>query len=315
MPQFDLPLLTDLLFGLIVLLFVPFGIRRGVAKEAMVSAGLLFGAALAAAWLTPASDRLARLWNLEPEVSRFAVTLAGMIGGMLLLGYGGGAALGRMRPGILARLAGGVLAAGNGLLLLAFLLAAAERELNPGGWLDDGLVSRTLLRDLDWVLLAVGAVLLLCVLLGLVVSTFRRGREPRYAPSPLIDTGEGGVPVPPRQRPVRFARSGDIGKYEPTPDPHPGRSGANLAHTAPAVDAPADAWSRGHLRHAAPGNGQSAGPPQGATAPIGDDWIRRATAVQPNDSRAATDASRRCPRCGAPARATDIFCPECGQTI
>jgi uncharacterized membrane protein required for colicin V production len=46
-PQIDTPLLLDILLGLVILLFVPFGIRRGVAKEAMVSAGVLLGATLA----------------------------------------------------------------------------------------------------------------------------------------------------------------------------------------------------------------------------------------------------------------------------
>ena len=47
MPQIDTPILLDILLGLVILLFVPFGIRRGVAKEAMVSAGVLLGATLA----------------------------------------------------------------------------------------------------------------------------------------------------------------------------------------------------------------------------------------------------------------------------
>jgi len=329
-PQLDTPLLGDLLLGLIVLLFVPFGIRRGVAKEAMVTAGLLFGWALAAAWLDPAAAWLTRVWGLEPATARFVVLVGGYGGGMLLLGYGGGAALGRVRPGVLARLAGGLLAAGNGVLLLVLLLGAIDQELEPGGWLDDGLVARSLLRDDAWVLLGLGAVFLLCVLIGLVVTAFRRGRERPFG-GPVAGDPGSSTAVPPRQRPVRLGRSADVGKYEPTSEPGSGRFGAGLGQTAPLSSAtrlhpspPAPAsdevWSRGSDRRADAANGHAPTQAQGATAPISDDWLRRPARherAQPAEATgdSGSTAGRRCPRCGAPARSTDVFCPECGQTL
>ena len=77
----------------------------------------------------------------------------------MLLGYGGGAALGRTRQGVLAHLAGGVLAALNGGLLVALLLADVERYLPPWNELDDGMVSRYLLRETDRLLLGRGGIL------------------------------------------------------------------------------------------------------------------------------------------------------------
>lgn len=321
-PQLDTPLLADILLGLIVLLFVPFGIRRGVAKEAMVSAGLLFGVSLAAAWLPTVSDWLVRVWNLDPAIARFATTMVGPLGGMLILGYGGGAALGRTRPSVLARLSGGLLAACNGLILLVYLLAAIEQYLRPGAWIGDGIVSRTLIQDTDWVLLGVAGLLGLCVVLGVIVGSFRRGREPRF-PTSVDDPAAGGFPVAPRHRPVRLSSSGVVDKYEPIPEPRSGRFAARLVPRASGEDAQTghehapsshagSSWSAAPPSHAnSPGNGFTPSPAHGATAPIGDDWLRRATG-EPASSSAS---DRRCPRCGAPSRSTDIFCPECGQTL
>ena len=97
--EIDTPFLLDILLGLVVLLFIPFGIRRGVAKEAMVSAGILLGATLAdrfgAAWGAVLASRFG--WSRDATFRASAASLRGH----LLLGYGGGAALGPSRPGTL----------------------------------------------------------------------------------------------------------------------------------------------------------------------------------------------------------------------
>lgn len=296
MPAIDTPLLLDILLGLIILLFVPFGVRRGVAKEAIVSGGLLLGAAVAAAWAESAGDDLADWLDLGSETARFTVAAAALGGGALILGYGGGAALGRLRQGVLARLTGGLLAALNGALLLAYLLAFVQRFLRPGrdpGVVDDGVVGRALVRELDWLLLGAAAAMALCVVLGLIVTGFRRRNEPGG-----VD-GAGAV-VPPRQRPVRVPRDVDAGKYEPTSpfgspggsDPRPGRFGGSspgLGHTTPLPDPPerwriddpperdADRWPRPRAMldasHATNGHAP--------TPPLADDWLRRTGTVTP----------------------------------
>lgn len=308
MPSIDTALLLDILLGLIVLLFVPFGVRRGVAKEAMVSAGLLLGAAVGAAWAETAGTDLASWLDLSAETARFAVAVTALVGGALLLGYGGGAALGRLRQGILARLTGGILAAVNGTILLAYLLAFVQRFLRPGsdpGVVDDGIVGRTLLRDLDWLLLGAAAVAAVCVLLGLLVTGFRRRGEPL-----AVEVG-GGV-VPPRQRPVRVSREADSGKYEPTasdapggPDPRPGRFGGSspglapgLGQTSPLPSPPerwrsddppqrdGDDWRRPRaMLDASPAsNGH-------APAPSRDAWLRRTGTVTHPSPEASTGSN------------------------
>ena len=351
--DFDTELLLDILFGLVVLFFVPFGVRRGVAKEAMVSAGVLFGAVVADRWAIRGGDELVERFAVSPETARFAVAVACLGVGAAVLGYGGGAALGRLRQGVHARLTGGLLAAVNGALILAYVFAYLERYLWPGqgvGVLDDGLVGRALLRDFDWLLLAAAAIVGLCVLLGWIVTGFRRRNEPLGAPS-------GEAPgIPSRQRPVRLPRGGDAGKFEPDagpppPEPRPGRFGGGnpaLDHTAPILDRPdrpepwrADdepgtgaSWPRPRagldLGHAANGHAVK---PTGAA-----DWLQqRPERFRLDGSQGGAPASsggddagfrrppsarssglgdeRRCPTCAAALGPHDVFCPECGTTL
>ena len=167
MPQIDTPLLLDVLLGLVVLLFVPFGIRRGVAKEAMVSAGILLGATLAerfgATWGTELSAR----FGLAAGTATFAASAAALFATTFLLGYGGGAALGNLRPSTLSRLAGGLLAAFNAGLLLSYLLGWIETLLGAETALDEGIVSQALLRQADLLLLAAAGVLLVLTVIRL----------------------------------------------------------------------------------------------------------------------------------------------------
>ena len=229
MPQIDTPLLLDILLGLVILLFVPFGIRRGVAKEAMVSAGVLLGATLAgrfgAAWGAELSSR----FGMEQGAATFAASAALLLACTFLLGYGAGAALGRSRPGTASRLAGGLLAAFNAAFLLSTLFGWIDEFLQQGAALDDGIIGEALLRRADLLLLGAAGVLLALTVLGWIVNASRSRRQPRESDGSLM----GGIPA--RQRPVRMANDGDAGKYEPGLEPvsRSGRFGQGLEATSP----------------------------------------------------------------------------------
>ena len=317
MPAIDTQLLLDALLGLVVLLFVPFGIRRGVAKEAMVSGAILLGAAIAGMWGERWGDELASEMGLEQATARFAVATAWLLGSAFVLGYGGGAALGTLRPGLLARLAGGLLAALNGAVLLGYLLAFIDRYLDPAETFDDGIVTRALLHDFDWLLLGAAGLLAVCVVLGLIVTTVRRRREPREPLNPAALAGT----VPPRARPVRVARDADAGKFEPPPsgEPRSGRFGQGpLAQTTPVLDrpeprsAPPDpgvAWPGSRVNGA--GNGRD------SATPANDEWLRRAAAMtRPLDSErqpaAANAAETGGSASGEPAVGWNRSSPESG---
>ena len=192
-PQIDAPLLLDILLGLVILLFVPFGIRRGVAKEAMVSAGVLLGATLAerfgAAWessLPPASA-----WSREPRHSPPPRHCFWMHVSPRLWSRGGTRSL---RPGTASRLAGGLLAAFNAAFLLSTLFGWIDEFLQQGAALDDGIVGEALLRRADLLLLGAAGVLLALTVLGWIVNASRSRRQPRESDGSLM----GGIPA--RQR-------------------------------------------------------------------------------------------------------------------
>ena len=335
MPQIDTPLLLDILLGLVVLLFVPFGVRRGVAKEAMVSAGLLLGAILAGRFNEAWGAELATRFAMDPGAARFAVSAALLLAGAFLLGYGGGAALGAMRLGIFSRLTGGLLAAFNAALMLSYLLRWIDEFLEGGATLDDGIVGEALLRRSDWLLIGASVVLLAITVLGWIVGAARSRRQPRGAD----DAALAGFPG--RQRPVRVAPTADGGKYEPgiSPAARSGRFGAGLDATTPlppgatyvshgigATDGPSIRARNGHG-----GQVDGIGPrPDGSSQVRQDDTVWSAWAAGGADetfahaepgsqwpvasSLGVTD-DQRCAVCHARVGSRDVFCPECGATL
>jgi uncharacterized membrane protein required for colicin V production len=336
-PQIDTPLLLDILLGLVVLLFVPFGIRRGVAKEAMVSAGVLLGATLAERFGAIWGAELTTRFGLEQGTATFAASAALLLACTFLLGYGGGAALGRSRPGTASRLAGGLLAAFNAAYLLSTLFGWIDEFLNQGAALDDGIVGEALLRRADLLLLGAAGVLLVLTVLGWIVNASRSRRQPRESDGSLM----GGIPA--RQRPVRMANDADAGKYEPGLEPvsRSGRFGQGIDATSPlsvgATYAEAEPWPRdgqatsannGHSRATqvdstrqrpldAPSsrNDETVWSPWSASA--GDETVAKTEVARPwpvAASGGVTD-DERCAVCRARVGPRDVFCPECGATL
>lgn len=316
MPEIDSRLLLDLLLGFIALLFVPFGIRRGAALEAMVSAGILLGAAVGARWRDEAGRWLADSLGLEPATASFVVATAALLAGTFLIGYGAGIAAGNLRPGLPSRLAGGLLGALNGILFLSFLLQIVADSLDTGGALDDGIVSGVLLRQGDEVLLAGAGLVLLCIVVGWVLRATRRPPPP----APV---------VPARTRPVRISPAPEAGKFEPVTVPPTDPAPFPAAETAPLPEAPrGNPWQR-PIGSAPPTNGHSGLPDGGpewarrgaapeAAAPVWTGWTSAGEAARrfANEAPAATSpAGRRCPTCGATAGATDLYCQQCGKTL
>jgi uncharacterized membrane protein required for colicin V production len=325
LPTIDTPLLLDFLLGLVILLFVPFGIRRGAAKEAMVSAGILFGALVATTWADRGGAELVSRFGVDARVAPFVVAMAALFGGVFIIGYGGGAALGRLPQGWMSHLIGGLLAVLNGALLLTYLLTFLDEYLPAPRALNDGLVADFLVGRFDLLQLAVGGGLIVLVVLGIIVSTVRDQNQPR----PLAAV----QPAPPRQRPVRVASDAESGKFEPDAPGRPGEpSLATLEQTAPILERPRRPWDEasrpgnGHQQWSAdrPTNGQPA--PYSAGNEL---WERR----PPSPSwSAGTEASpgaqasfgqpvageahpTRCAHCGAAIGPRDLFCPSCGKTV
>jgi uncharacterized membrane protein required for colicin V production len=336
-PQIDTPLLLDILLGLVVLLFVPFGLRRGVAKEAMVSAGILLGASLAGRFGESWGADLGQRFALERGAATFTAAVAVLFASTVLLGYGGGAALGTMRIGMLSRLVGGLLAAFNAALLLSYLLAWIDQYLGQGAILDDGVVGRALLRQTNLLLLGAAGVLLALTVIGWIVNLSRSRRQPRGSAAAVPTS------MPARQRPVRLAGAADAGKHEPDVDlmPRSGRFAPGLDATSPLPSGSSFAvhhdWpGDGHAMQATNGrsNGVAADRPWGIatddTQAPSDDTVWAAwnspasrdgrsqaetTGQWPAPSSSGVTADDRCAVCRARVGPRDVFCPECGATL
>ncbi len=325
MPQIDTPLLLDVLLGLVVLLFVPFGVRRGVAKEAMVSASILLGALLAVRFAENWASNVSSLTGLDLPNSTFLTSLALLLGTLILLGYGGGIALGPTRPGMLSRLTGGLLAAVNGVFLLSTVLSWIERDLQATAPLDEGIVSTILIRRADEVLLSVTFGLIVVTVLGWCVRAVRARREP--------SRNEGAIGAPMRQRPVGTGVSADFGKNEPMRDQSAptGRFAPGLDTTTPLPAAGSAIWTARGQEPSANGQGGAyySGAPRsqanGAPATSDDQtvWMAWSGAAEGGQTsppwpvaaaRGVTD-DERCAICRAPVGPRDVFCPECGATL
>lgn len=325
MPQIDTPLLLDVLLGLVILLFVPFGVRRGVAKEAMVSAAILLGALLAARFAETWAPRVSSLTGLDLPNATFLTSLALLLGTPILLGYGGGIALGPTRPGMLSRLTGGLLAAVNGVFLLSTILTWVERDLRTSALLDEGIVSTILTQRADEILLYVTLGLIVVTMLGWCVRAVRARREPSQ--------NEVAIGAPARQRPIGTGASSDFGKHEPMSDQGAptGRFAPNLDTTSPIAGTGSAIWSargqepfsngQGAAYHAGAPRSQANGAPAATEDPtVWMAWSGAADGGQSSPpwpvaaARGVTD-DERCAICRAQVGPRDVFCPECGATL
>src|SRR5262249_44046394 len=162
---------------LIVVLFAAIGCWRGATKEVVVTAAIFAGAALASSWAKPWGSDLANLTGLRADVAQLVVAAAALLSATVVLGYGGSALIGSPRVSFGERLAGGVLAAINGLLLLHYLLSFIERFITDDGAqraLARSEVSRELLRQFGWLLIGAAGVVATAIVVGLLLRR-RRG--------------------------------------------------------------------------------------------------------------------------------------------
>ncbi|MER3484639.1 MAG: hypothetical protein C4345_00345, partial [Chloroflexota bacterium] len=175
------------------------------------------GAAIADAWARPWGADLARLISIRLGIAQLIVAGLALLLATTILGYGGGAVLRLPSPGLPSRIAGAVLAAVNGALILRYGLRFIERFLagdRTERVLDESRVSWFLLRQSGWLLIGGALVFGLTTLLAMMIS--------RRAERELTAQGSPGASYPHHldvdllQRPVRLPRQADEGKIEPS---------------------------------------------------------------------------------------------------
>ncbi|MFN8592717.1 MAG: CvpA family protein [Thermomicrobiales bacterium] len=331
MPEINTPLLLDVLLGLVILLFVPFGIRRGVAKEAFVSAGIFFGAELAERYGSTVGREISDRLGVETRLGEFLGSVAILFAATFVLGYGGGAALGRLRPGPLSRVSGAVLAAFNGGLLLSLLLSWVDTILGQGEALENGFLARELIEDTGRLMLAAGAVLLAMTLFGWIMNAFRTRGQPR-------SYGDAAPTAPSsRSRTPHGSKIAYDGKLDPVVDPvlPSGRFEPGVDATSPlapgafarGADYQTNSRSNGNL-HTGQADSVWRRPTMSSRAQDETVWAPWASSelesspgyrgpaaqwADGNGNQAMSD--ERCTVCGSVVGARDVFCPECGATL
>ena len=184
-----------ILTGIVLVLGLLNGLRRGTVKEGMALTAVLLGIVLATLWSERGGAVVARRMSWQPGTGQWLTAMCLLWGSMLGAGYSSGALLPR-RSGKMPwplRAAGGVLGVLNAGLLLAWSLRytqhmlygdAAERK---PAWIRLSVASRFLLDHLDVLMLGLAwsvAVVSLVVIVGqLMMRLISPGRGVRRVPA------------------------------------------------------------------------------------------------------------------------------------
>jgi len=306
-------ILLDILLLILVALFVPIGFWRGAQREVLVTLGIFFGAALSDAWARPWGHDLAGLTSLRESGGAFMVSVLFLVGSTFLLGYGTGAALPVPRPGLWSRFFGGLIAGGNGALLLSYALRDIRLYLladQAPGFLDRSLVAQFLSSGIGWLLMVATVVFLPIVivlaLFGRDVVTEAIDGDDDYAADdePVVRT------YPPRLR--LSGRDEPTATYKAEPPVRPGPRATD--ETRPLRIQPADDASArwgGQVRRN--GTDDEATVSRGS----GDGDPQRTIQIQVGHPEANGTSVKdgTCPNCHADVRSAEVYCPRCGRVL
>jgi hypothetical protein len=298
---------------ILISLFVPIGFWRGGQREIMVTLGILLGAALADWWAHPWGSDLANLTSLRDTGGAFMVAVLFLIGSTFLLGYGAGAALPVPPPGLLARILGAIVAAGNGALILSFALRDIRVYLLPNsdsGFLDKAVIAHFLSTGVGWILL-VAAVAFLPIILMMAIW----GQDVMVADDGYVED-DYEVPYATAQRryPPRGAGM-PIDSFDSTYKAEPPRSFFRSAaeETRQMVAHPSAGSGiepRGNLNDMQTIASRDLSDPDEATQAI-----RYGKPVDTAEADAKALEEGKCPNCHADIRDAEVYCPRCGRVL
>lgn len=283
-------LVLDILLLILLALFVPIGFWRGIAREVLVTLGILLGFALSEFWAQPWGEQLAAMTGLGRSATIFLVAVLLLVACTFLLGYGAGAALLLPRPALAGRLLGALVAFANGALLLGFALRAIRLHLlggAPSGLFEEALVARLLSESMPWILLVGAIVALPTILLAALLGprAIEEELEPTRASDEFALQHTPTRPLPPRS-PAAFRPSPVTYKTEPVrPAEEPTRP-LHVAHDRP------------------DGGGHE-----------GSDLSSQETAVLVRPPSSPQPRGNRCPYCHADISEAEVFCPRCGRVL
>jgi len=306
-------ILLDVLLIILISLFVPIGFWRGAQREIMVTLGILLGAALAEWWAHPWGSDLANLTSLRDTGGAFMVAVLFLIGSTFLLGYGAGAALPVPPPGLMARILGAIVAAGNGALILSFALRDIRVYLLPdsdSGFLDKAVIAHFLSTGVGWILL-VAAVAFLPIILMMAIW----GQDVMVADDGYIED-DYEVPYATAQR-----------RYPPRGAGYPSDSIESTYKAEPPRSFFRSAAEETRQMVAQPSAGSGIEPRGNlsdmhtiASRDVSDadeatQAIRYGKPVDTAESDSKSLEEGKCPNCHADIRDAEVYCPRCGRVL
>lgn len=236
-------LFSSIAIGIVLLIGLLNGLRRGGIKEGTALVGVLLGALLVEFWADRWGASLTQRTNMNLNYATWLSALGLLIGTAILAGYGSGLLL--RRPALTGgeRFAGAALGLLNMALLVSFALRYTQQfyfnEADPTqpveSWIRAGIASRYMLNFLGLVLLGAAIVLALAAVLSTTIRLGRlatnqgaskqpasKPREPAKAPQPVQPrpTTPAAGAAPPQQPKV------PAGQQEQFLDRWPPKSGS-----------------------------------------------------------------------------------------
>jgi uncharacterized membrane protein required for colicin V production len=183
-----MPLAFTIVIALVLLMLGLVGYIRDLRRGLMALIGTLAGASLVSFWAAPWGQSLAGSFvGGDPQRLIFIVSCALLLWSALVVGYGGGMLLTRAkdRPPFQQRLAGALLGALNGVLIVAFLLRfAITSQPSFAVMIQSSPLAKILFDGLPLLFLGLAVAVTLAVLVRSIVLFATRKAAPAAPAAP-----------------------------------------------------------------------------------------------------------------------------------
>jgi uncharacterized membrane protein required for colicin V production len=289
-------IILDAVIVAAVAVFAAIGFIRGVQREVFATAAILGGWAMASSWTDRWESDLADLIQISDKTAGFIVTTALVLGSLIILGWGGGSAVGAYASGAGQRFAGAALGGINAVLLASYGITTFTKYLSDVSSrriIDDSRIARLVRDDYNYALAGGMAIALFLTILALAIG--RSMQKPplpygRTYPSP---SGRESLQNEPTEYKVEPARRAPRSALESTipimtvDSSRPGDAGGRRSGTR--FQPQSREWT-----HTV--NSQ-------ATSPI---------SYHPDDDTGPA-VTVNCKACGEAVTLSDVYCPHCGR--
>ena len=172
-----------IIIALVLVVLGLVGYIRDLRRGLLALIGTLAGASLVSFWAAPWGQALSgRFGGADPQRMIFFVSCGLLLWSALVVGYGGGMLLARAKDRLLfqQRLAGAMLGALNGVLIVAFLLRfAVTSQPSFATMIESSPLAKILFDSLPLLFLGIAVVVTLAVLVrGIMAFAIRRAPAP-----------------------------------------------------------------------------------------------------------------------------------------